>query len=873
MKQTLQFVILFVIAIVFPLTGWAEEQGYAVLDTENGILTFKYGELPEGDNVFQIDNGAKWLGEYETVGYGIQYPQARKIKKVVFDQSFSKARPKSTAVWFMDMMNLTEIYGIEYLNTSQVTNMTSMFDLCENLTKLDVSHFDTRNVTNMCQMFSRCEKVTYLDVSKFNTSKVVNMMNMFGGCASLENIDVRGFDVSNVTNMSGMFTGCKKISTLDISKFDTRNVTSMSNMFSACESLKDLNVSSFNTSNVTDMSGMFSECRSLTNLDVSSLNTSKVTSMKYIFYLCDNLTTLDISCFNTSNVTSMAEMFHYCDKLETLILGKEFNTDKCNDQLFPYHLYNLQTISFTGDLPRLNENTFKTCGNSVYPVTLNVPSQYLENYALKTEPYGVNNIVLFYGGYFKLAGYTVDTSMPEPNVGTKRLIAITRQREGNNLERTDMTYDEKGRIVNLVYSNGTRTKVGNYKYDNDVISIVYDNSFKHEYHFVNGKVSTAPMNLESEGVTGTRIFEYDASDQLRKFTIVTDGSTNNKYAKIEWDNGSPSNISYGSLNTSTNTEKEMYNATFTQNGMTAEPVTLALFGMCFGKPTFDISDDIYESIAFYPYIGRLPQKLIGQTDYKQSGKISVYNYSYETDSSGNITKVTITCEGKATVYTLEWEGSSTTPVTPPSTDITASDTGKQDFGSDGGIDGNTNLDGNVVGNVFYNIASSSGSYNAVEGCIEITNPTADDDIEGKDIFGEDFKNHFTGIVFKVAAGKGTITVNAQTVGSMMLKVKVGSNEPYEMMLTGKTEAKFSYNVTEPTYIYIYASSFSASVANSAGENSALKIYGFSWDDTTGIDEVITDISNNTPIYNLHGQRLAAPQKGINIIGGKKVVVK
>lgn len=331
-------------------------------------------------------------------------------------------------------------------------------------------------------------------------------------------------------------------------------------------------------------------------------------------------------------------------------------------------------LTFTGDMPRLNENTFKTCGNSVYPVTLNVPSQYLENYALKTEPYGDNNIVLFYGGYFKLAGYTVDTSMPEPNVGTKRLIAITRQREGNNLERTDMTYDEKGRIVNLVYSNGTRTKVGNYKYDNDVISIVYDNSFKHEFRFTNGKISTALMNLESEGVTGTRFFEYDASDQLRKFTIVTDGSTNNKYAKIEWDNGSPSIISYGSLNTSTNTEKEMYNATFTQNGMTAEPVTLALFGMCFGKPTFDISDDIYESIAFYPYIGKLPQQLIGQTNYSKSGKVSVYNYTYEKDSNDNITKVTITCDGKATVYTLEWEDSSTTPVTPPSTDITPAGT-------------------------------------------------------------------------------------------------------------------------------------------------------------------------------------------------------
>ena len=46
------------------------------------------------------------------------------------------------------------------------------------------------------------------------------------------------------------------------------------------------------------------------------------------------------------------------------------------------------------------------------------------------------------------------------------------------------------------------------------------------------------------------------------------------------------------------------------------------------------------------------------------------------------------------------------------------------------------------------------------------------------------------------------------------------------------------------------------------------------------DGVTTDIrsvdSNNTiiqPVYNLNGQRLAAPRKGLNIIGGKKIVVK
>lgn len=46
------------------------------------------------------------------------------------------------------------------------------------------------------------------------------------------------------------------------------------------------------------------------------------------------------------------------------------------------------------------------------------------------------------------------------------------------------------------------------------------------------------------------------------------------------------------------------------------------------------------------------------------------------------------------------------------------------------------------------------------------------------------------------------------------------------------------------------------------------------DDTPSvIDDIRTESSKDVPVYNLRGQRLAAPQKGINIIGGRKVVVK
>jgi uncharacterized protein YggU (UPF0235/DUF167 family) len=41
----------------------------------------------------------------------------------------------------------------------------------------------------------------------------------------------------------------------------------------------------------------------------------------------------------------------------------------------------------------------------------------------------------------------------------------------------------------------------------------------------------------------------------------------------------------------------------------------------------------------------------------------------------------------------------------------------------------------------------------------------------------------------------------------------------------------------------------------------------------GIEGVYTDGQGNAAIYNVNGQKLSKPRKGINIIDGKKVVVK
>ena len=162
-------------------------------------------------------------------------------------------------------------------------------------------------------------------------------------------------------------------------------------------------------------------------------------------------------------------------------------------------------------------------------------------------------------------------------------------------------------------------------------------------------------------------------------------------------------------------------------------------------------------------------------------------------------------------------------------------------------------------------------------------PTSDEQVqqlEGQDIFGEEFRNQFTGIVFKVEAGRGTIKVKAETKGNMVLKVKIGNNPPMEMELEGKIKATFPYNVSEPTYVYIYAGQVSASVkamySAATDEPGELKIYGIEW--SADEDQIESLTPNPSPvgegsIYSVFGQKLLKPQRGVNIVDGKKVVVK
>ena len=257
----------------------------------DGTLTFFLTSKETlGENEYELNSGANPPG-WKT--------HCKEITKVVFEASFANARPTNCYAWFQNFKNLTQIAGIENLNTE--------------------------NVTSMRDMFNGCSSLTSLDLTNFNTAKVTDMKLLFANCSALES--------------------------LDLSMFNTENVTSMPSMFNGATNLKTLNVSNFNTEKVNNMGHMFANCPNLTSLDLSSFNTKGVEYVDNIFKNCSNLTTIYASenfAFG-SGLKNGADMFLGCDKLKGFIEYNK-NTDKNNSEFANYKTgYFTKLVGKNGD--------------------------------------------------------------------------------------------------------------------------------------------------------------------------------------------------------------------------------------------------------------------------------------------------------------------------------------------------------------------------------------------------------------------------------------------------------------------------------------------------------------------------------------------
>ena len=315
--------------------------------TTNKIEHFKKGTVAPAVSMSTVniddeysDYGIKlWLDPADKTAYYYVETEKVYLNADSSEMFFSKyGEQKIKNILDLDLSNF---------DTSQVTNMSSMFRGMSNLTTLNLSNFDTSQVTNMDSMLASVSNLTTIDLSSFDTSKVTDISAMFYDSSNLTTLNLSNFDTSQVTNMQDMFYGMRNLTTLNLSSFDTSKVTDMSLMFYNMSSLTTLNLSNFDTSQVINMYSMFDSVSNLTTLDLSNFDTSKVTNMSSMFNNMTNLTSLNVSSFNTENVENMSGMFSQVQKLEHLNLS-HFRTDKVTNMgsMF-YQMIELKTIDLS----------------------------------------------------------------------------------------------------------------------------------------------------------------------------------------------------------------------------------------------------------------------------------------------------------------------------------------------------------------------------------------------------------------------------------------------------------------------------------------------------------------------------------------------
>lgn len=177
-----------------PATGAELANWEYTLDEENSIITLNkyignqtnitvYSRYANEDKVYNTyigNNTHDSTSPYDNYMFSGTAPlKYLKVETITFQEGINSSNVTNMKSMFMGCRNLTNINGLEYLDTSNVTNMRHMFNDCTALTSLDLSTFDTSNVTNMNSMFLNLPAIE-LDLTSFDTHNVTDMKYMFG---------------------------------------------------------------------------------------------------------------------------------------------------------------------------------------------------------------------------------------------------------------------------------------------------------------------------------------------------------------------------------------------------------------------------------------------------------------------------------------------------------------------------------------------------------------------------------------------------------------------------------------------------------------------------------------------------------------------
>ena len=177
-----------------------EKEVYTEFVEATGTLTYYYDmNMPSRSGVTEVYDPVNNPDAVRFTGY------YKKVLKAVIDPSMKDAPLTSMYSMFFGgihnetfafqaLSKMTEIKGMENLNTADVTRMDWMFEGCNALKTIDVNSFDISKVTEMDFMFGDCYELTTIYCSKDWSSTSASSDNMFGACRKLVGGNGTAFD-------------------------------------------------------------------------------------------------------------------------------------------------------------------------------------------------------------------------------------------------------------------------------------------------------------------------------------------------------------------------------------------------------------------------------------------------------------------------------------------------------------------------------------------------------------------------------------------------------------------------------------------------------------------------------------------------------
>ena len=174
-------------------------------------------------------------------------------------------------------------------------------------------------------MFARLPYLSNISGLKYlKTENVTNMSNIlaticWGGNNHFKNLDdISNWDISNVTNLSAAFLGNSLLTNVNgLRNWNVENVKDMSELFTDCCNLSDISgLENWNTSNVENMRWLFSvmDNGSMALKDITPLknwNVQKVKNMSQMFSMCHIQDASPINDWDITNVDVNGEGFSY----------------------------------------------------------------------------------------------------------------------------------------------------------------------------------------------------------------------------------------------------------------------------------------------------------------------------------------------------------------------------------------------------------------------------------------------------------------------------------------------------------------------------------------------------------------------------------